>query len=204
MSPKQGACGSAISEARSKIMKLLRRGEFYLWANLERRARVWVGLMAVGAVVFSPRLSGAEAPRQHVSYDNPEVRLKPTEKNFPYVISVATRPQKEGFRKGDSLSITQVRGDRPKIEPGGQYWIQGEYMLGSADRGEFALSLTTAPGIGIRYNPTHRKEVKRGSGTFSFLAVMPVAGQFHVAWAFPDQRTGQLFHNAGGVRFDDK
>lgn len=120
---------------------------------------------------------------------NPVVQLAPTEANFPYVVSVRVTPAPDGFRAGDNITIIQVRGDRPVLEPGGVYWFTGTYQLKSESTARLSLSLTrpSPDHRGMEINKTHTYVVEQGNGTFSFLAKMGAVGNYHVSWHLQDK-----------------
>lgn len=189
-----------------KTMKFQGRNERGGISGIARRAAV-AGL-AVGAVFFSASMVGAETRPQETrgSYpvvENPVVKLEATEKNFPYVISVVQKVQKGGgARASNTLAITRVRGTRPKIEPGGTYWIEGKYTLVSEDKARLTMILSTEQHVTVRHNPTHRINVERGNGTFSFLTELTTRGTYRVEWALIEKE-GHV-PQAGSVWFSDK
>lgn len=175
--------------------------------GIARLVTATVGL-AVWAMFFPAPTVGAElrakeSLRDAPLMENPVVKLEATEKNFPYVISVVQKVEAgSGARASNTLAITRVRGTRPKIEPGGLYWIEGKYTLASADKARLSLILSTEQHVWVKDNPTHHFNVERGSGTFSFLTELTTRGMYRVAWdeVGKEKRVAQ----AGSVRFSDR
>lgn len=185
---------------------LVRRGEALLAARASRGLRALAAVVGLGIAGISTALMGAEGRPPWFDWPvvkNPVVELEATEANFPYVISIIEAvDQLGGNRPGNVISIGQVRGTKPKLEPGGIYWIKGNYTLASEVRGRVSLTLGTKQKVGVEGNPTHRIDVERGSGTFAFLAQMPVEGRYSVVWGLTG--AGGKIARAGGVVFDDR
>jgi hypothetical protein len=124
------------------------------------------------------------------------------EKNFPFAIRVSTWPAREGFRKGDTIKIATVKGDRKRIEPGGTYLVQGTYTLASAPMARLALSLTVPAGSGSgAWSQPQFYDIEQGSGTFSFTAKMGSHGKYHVSFYLP-HNSGRGGSSAGGIYFE--
>lgn len=127
---------------------------------------------------------------------------------FPHYIAVRMWVADGGFRSDDAIAITVVRGDRPKIEVGGTYLVQGEYRLESAPTALLALSLTSN-GRGGRsvWAETQRRQIERGVGTFTLVAAMHDEGNFHVSFYIADRSSDperKVAHSAGGIYFTNR
>src|ERR1700749_2658609 len=48
-----------------------------------------------------------------------------------------------GFRAGDNITITSVRGSRNHIESGGDYLVEGTYTLATAENAELGVHCTS-------------------------------------------------------------
>lgn len=136
-----------------------------------------------------------------------EAPVVPIEQRFPFVIKFHTWRADEGFRRGDKITITTVRGDRKKIEPGGTYLVQGTYTLGSAMIGTLALSLTsTGQSPGGAWGKDQFYKIERGTGAFSLIATMRYYGDYHVSFYLPkDSKTTDRkapTSSAGGIYFN--
>jgi hypothetical protein len=128
-----------------------------------------------------------------------------SEENFPHVIRVRTWAAREDFRRGDKLKIESVRGDRPRIEPGGTYLVQGTYTLGSAPSATLMLSLTSS-GSGGRgpTSPTQRMTIDQGTGTFTLANTVQNAGELHVSFYFANPANPRSSSAQGGIYFENR
>ncbi len=107
-------------------------------------------------------------------------RPRSEEERFPHVLSF--RLGKRTFAEGDNITITEIRGTRPKLEIGGRYLVRGEYTLSSQDSASLCLfRTTTKPGTG-RIKPTQRMEVQRGSGVFALEKEIYSDGYLHLSF----------------------
>jgi hypothetical protein len=98
------------------------------------------------------------------------------------------------FAAGDDVRVTRVTGDRPKIEVGGTYCIEGTYVLGSAGAASLMLWSTNGE-LDTTHRADNRRYVSKGSGTFSFVAKPLRDGKLHVSY-YPAPPGGSAF---GGV-----
>jgi len=80
----------------------------------------------------------------------------------------------------DRITITEIRGTRPRIEVGGQYVVRGTYTLKSADVGEVFFHVKGPSNAGTDLDLQH-VPVRRGSGTFSVVHGMSKDGHCHIA-----------------------
>ncbi len=126
-----------------------------------------------------------------------------SEADFPYTIKVKTWPAEEGFRRGDRLQIESVKGDRPTIEPGGSYLVQGTYTLGSAPSARLMLSLTSKGGRSLT-SATQRMNIDQGTGAFTLATTVRDSGQLHVSFYFPDPNEPRRSSSGGGIYFDNR
>jgi hypothetical protein len=106
---------------------------------------------------------------------------------FPYIIEfVASTPGWGQFAPGDDIAITELRGDRKRIEQGGRYLVEGTYTLASMDRARLALSVTApssdSPGAIAPWYAEQMTDIARGAGHFSLRETMRYAGSFHVSF----------------------
>ncbi len=99
----------------------------------------------------------------------PPIALDPIPKSPEgYAFGVVYQLGDANLRNGDEIEITDVRGTRSKIEPGGAYRVRGRYTLASRDRARIAF-FTTAKSSSAGSSPVlpqQVQEVVRGSGTF--------------------------------------
>jgi RNA polymerase sigma factor (sigma-70 family) len=150
---------------------------------------------AHGNVATFPAVHGAIAPTHGsvAGQGAPEL-------TFPHVIPVTLSAASAPFRSGDGLLITSVRGDRPHLEPGGTYLVEGNYTLGSAPSAVLALSLTArVPQGATDWPKTQHDTIERGSGVFAFIATMQVEGRFHVSFYFPTPGHPNSVSSGAGV-----
>jgi hypothetical protein len=103
-----------------------------------------------------------------------------------------------GFRTGDNIAITAVRGNRPHLEAGGSYEIEGTCTLQTFDRADLALYCTTrGPG-----GPTPTQEgeitsITRGTSHFLLYETNIPDGWLHISF-YPHG------DSQGGVYFGEK
>jgi hypothetical protein len=112
---------------------------------------------------------------------------KPAETAFPCVIDFTPSiPEWGRFSSGDKIVITSIRGNRPHIELGGSYLIEGTYTLASMENAELLISATAtsrdSPGAISPVHPEEVTRVSRGMGRFSLMATMRYVGRFHVSF----------------------
>jgi hypothetical protein len=155
----------------------------------------------------APSTSAIEAP--------PKPDYSTDEADYPHLIKASLWPASDGFRRGDKVTITSIRGTLPKIKPGGIYLVQGTYTLASEVEGSLALSLTTSGGGGGAWANTQVYKIEKGSGTFVLAAKMASDGQYHVSLYLPDRsapvrkdKKGNPLparnHSQGGIYFDNR
>lgn len=97
------------------------------------------------------------------------------------------------MRSGDLIRISSIRGDRVRLEAGGNYIVEGKYRLGSHD----AAILVLGSMDGTLSGET-RERVTRGEGEFRFTFVVVNAGFPHVSF-YPEDG-GESF---GGAFFSE-
>jgi hypothetical protein len=119
----------------------------------------------------------------------------PSGTKFP--AAVAFRVGTQELPAGDSITITEVRGTRDRLEVGGIYWVRGHYTLNSADAGTLQFNVTaTEPGEGCTEgNPHGLQTIARGSGSFELATRMVYVGRPHV-WFDGQSARGVYFDNA--------
>ena len=160
--------------------------------HLLTRARFIASLLTVailGGPATGARLAAAEEPNRP----------------FPYLIPVRTWMADRGFLRGDKIVITAVRGDRPAIEPGGTYVVEGGYVLQSVEEATLALSLTSSANGGrSRWTQDQRAKIQRGSRGFSLVATMHAAGEFHVSFYIPNPAKPGSSQAEGGIYFANR
>lgn len=150
--------------------------------------------LALGAPAL-PAQTGSAAPAASV----------PSEADFPHLIPVETWLAAGGFSRGDQIAIRLVRGNRPRIEPGGTYLVLGTYTLASHAEATLALSLTASGPAGRgAWSPTQRRKIARGSGEFALVAPMRSAGEFHVSFYVADRNDPRRSNAGGGIYFDNR
>jgi len=104
-----------------------------------------------------------------------------------------------GFFPGDQIIISEVRGDREHIEPGGSYLVEGSYTLASADSADLALYCTTrGPSGPTPVQDNERMKITKGAGSFHLYETNVADGWLHVSF-YPDN---SKMH--GGVYFGEK
>ncbi len=120
-----------------------------------------------------------------------------TERQFPQVIDFELGAS--GFEAGDRITITSVRGDRPHIEPGGSYCVEGTYTLASADNADVAFFCTShGPSGSTPTQPSEIVKITRGAGTFRLSKTNMADGWPHISFYTRDGSSH------GGVYFGEK
>jgi hypothetical protein len=104
-----------------------------------------------------------------------------------------------GFLPGDQIIISQVRGDREHIGPGGSYLVEGSYTLASRANADLALFCTSRGPSG----PTPIQDgqlihIAKGSGKFRLYTTNLVDGWLHLSLYPPNSSS------RGGVYFGEK
>jgi RNA polymerase sigma factor (sigma-70 family) len=128
----------------------------------------------------------------------------PDGSRLAYGVPVRSSGSREGFYPGDHITITAVIGDRPRIEPGGTYRVEGAFALASAPSATLALSLTASGPNGYgAWSERQQIKIARGSGTFSLVATMRSEGKFHVSFYFADPSEPGRSSAHGGVYFEN-
>src|SRR6266576_3438732 len=103
------------------------------------------------------------------------------EPRFPYAIQYELGAF--GFFAGDQITITEMRGDRKHIEPGGSYLVEGSYTLASADSADLALYCTTrGPSGPTPVQAGQRIKITRGAGKFHIYETNLADGWLHVSF----------------------
>jgi hypothetical protein len=117
-----------------------------------------------------------------------EAALDPKdEANFPYLINIATEIDRTGFKRGDGVTITSVRGTRPTLEVGGTYRVEGTYTLANAAVGQVSLSITTSRDVGgVPVSRLQFYDIEKGRGSFILVKKFSVPGEFRVALNYPE------------------
>jgi hypothetical protein len=129
----------------------------------------------------------------------------PSEADFPHLIPVETWLASGGFVRGDQITIRLVRGNRPRIEPGGTYLVLGTYTLASHAEATLALSLTASGAAGRgAWSPTQRRKIGQGRGEFALVAPMRSPGEFHVSFYIADRHEPRRSNAQGGIYFDNR
>lgn len=167
-------------------------------------------LFALVPIVVLPLAAAASSPAG-VSVANPPAAVRALEARFPYAIPVRLYPMRLGRRPGDRITITSVRGDRPRLEKGGTYLVRGTYVLRSAPAAVLNLSVTTEgrpSGPSLAWKRTQVCRIEQGHGAFTLIATMRLKGWFHVSFCFPSgarRVQGRLRYTSlqpgGGVNF---
>jgi hypothetical protein len=119
------------------------------------------------------------------------------EPQFPFVMHYELGAS--GFFSGDKITITEVRGDREHIEPGGSYLVEGSYALASADSATLAFYCTTrGPSGPTPDQPGEYIKATKGRGKFHLYETNIPDGWLHVSF-YPDNSSLN-----GGVYFGEK
>ena len=82
----------------------------------------------------------------------------------------------EEFAYGDSITLTEVRGNHIVFDAGGVYRLRGKYTLGSRDEAILAVAVLGGDTIG------DSTRVTRGSGTFELAYICTSDGQPYLSF----------------------
>lgn len=102
--------------------------------------------------------------------------------------------------EGGGIEIREVWGTRPKIEPGGQYLVKGEYVLPRGERARLYFYTTTeGPTVDGGWNQTatfdlQTADLDKQEGEFAVMHGMAGPGYFHLYLAHPE-RYSRCFAN---------
>ncbi|HZV33067.1 MAG TPA: hypothetical protein VFB72_00715 [Verrucomicrobiae bacterium] len=121
---------------------------------------------------------------------------EPVDPKFSYVIPHELGAS--GFFAGDQITITEVRGDKKHIEPGGSYLVEGTYTLASADSADLALFCTSrGPSGPTPVQAGQTVKISRGTGKFHLYETNVPGGWLHVSFYANNS-------SHGGVYFGEK
>jgi hypothetical protein len=104
-----------------------------------------------------------------------------------------------GFKPGDSIVITEVRGTSDHFEVDGTYQVKGTYTLASHDHATLSISVS-AKDPRNAWGYTSKKQsinVTRGSGTFTVAERMACEGYPHLSFNGDDGHFGDMYFGAG-------
>jgi hypothetical protein len=142
-------------------------------------------LLALGAICAMSRLSAAEGDAR----------------DFPYAIPVELGAVE--FAPGDRLEIMSLRGNRPHLEIGGRYLLEGTYTLESTESGTLGWRITSrGSGTPQAVGAEETINVTRGSGSFRLIKVFQADGWPHLSFYVKNPARG-VSTSAGGVYFGE-
>ena len=153
------------------------------------------GLLALAFILcLSPRLAPAQAGAQ------PDVTagIPLYGALFPFPYDIQPEPGVTEFAPGDNITIGSLRGNRPHLEPGGRYLLEGTYTLASAESAELAW-FTTSRGASAStpVEDTQQVKVSRGAGKFRLVRTLQDDGWSHLSFYVNHS-------SSGGVYFGEK
>ncbi len=115
---------------------------------------------------------------------------------FPYTIPVTLGAAE--FAPGDGIVIASLRGDRPHLEIGGRYLLEGTYTLASLDSANLSCSITTrGPGSPTPTQESANDAVRRGTGKFRLIKTFVNDGWPHVSFYNSRSQGGVYFGETG-------
>ncbi len=97
------------------------------------------------------------------------------------------------LKSGDAISISGLRGDRPKLEEGGSYCVFGAFTLTSVSAATLFLYSTNGESVATN---AERSTPAPGTGAFAFRFRIAKTGDLHVSF-YPVAGGSSL----GGVYF---
>jgi hypothetical protein len=96
---------------------------------------------------------------------------------------VAFQLGKTNFKRGDSITITEVQATSPQFAPGDRVVVKGTYVLASAENATLALFLTTfGRSPSTRTSPTQVTKAREGRGEFELSCQVNDVGALHVSF----------------------
>lgn len=116
---------------------------------------------------------------------------------FPHPIAVELGAAE--FAAGDTITIESVRGDRPHLEAGGRYVIEGAYTFASADTARLSWFITSRGPSGP--TPVAAEEsvtISRGSGRFRLIKTVRSEGWPHVSFYVNGRSWGGVYFGESG------
>ncbi len=127
-------------------------------------------------------------------------RAQPSDADlFPYVIPVELGAAE--FAPGDSIVIASLRGDRPHLEIGGRYLLEGTYTLASLDSANLSWSITTrGPSGPTPIQASANDAVRRGPGKFRLIKTLVNDGWPHVSFYDGRSQGGVYFGETGAEK----
>jgi hypothetical protein len=153
------------------------------------RAPATVSVIATVLVTFGEACSSAQTQPQQQSPPR-DVATASSAQNGS-LAEVEFQIGNARFVSGDMITVQSVRGDRPVIEVGGTYQVDGSWTLASQPAAMLALYSTNGEVRG-----SNNVRVQQGTGTFSFTVHVVREGNLHVS-LYP-AKGGNSF---GGVYF---
>jgi hypothetical protein len=144
-------------------------------------------VLAATSVLWFP---GATAPAR--------AQAETVETEFPYVIQPELGATE--FAPGDGIVLKTLRGNRPHLEPGGSYLLEGTYTLVSASSADLAWYATSRGPSG----PTpvahgQHTAISNGSDNFRLTKTLLNDGWLHVSFYVNGQSHGGVYFGEQGV-----
>src|SRR5262249_35556192 len=103
------------------------------------------------------------------------------------------------FAPGDQITITSFRGDRPHLEVGGSFLLEGTYTLASAEEADLAwFSTSRGPSGGGPISHEQHVKVSKGSGTFHLKKTLAQDGWLHISFYVNGQPHGGIYFGEKG------
>jgi RNA polymerase sigma factor (sigma-70 family) len=106
-------------------------------------------------------------------------------------IQIGQSETKDGAR----IEIEEIRGTRPRIEVGGQYWVRGKYVLPPGQKGKLCFYETSSGEWGR--TPTQNMDLQqvtldKPSGEFELMHGMQGPGYFHLVLTDADNYSNKF------------
>lgn len=86
------------------------------------------------------------------------------------------------FAAGDSITIQEVLALSPTLAVGDTFVVRGTYTLQSQAAATMSISLTTTEPVGVPNQPTARRSIAAGTGTFEMEYTVQFAGTIYIAF----------------------
>lgn len=86
------------------------------------------------------------------------------------------------FAAGDSITIQEVLATSANLTVGETFVVRGTYTLQSQAAATMSISLTTTEPVGVPNQPTARRSITAGTGTFEMEYTVQFAGTIYIAF----------------------
>jgi hypothetical protein len=97
--------------------------------------------------------------------------------------SVPFSTSRAQFIAGDSVTIQEVLTTSTSFAPGDTFVVRGTYTLQSSEAAIMSISLSTTEPVSVPSQPTARRQIAAGTGTFEMEYTIQFAGTVYIAFS---------------------